>query len=431
MISIMKLRFNLAVWTVAVIVLGFCTRPACAQIPDDVKEIFERLVEELDDDLAEKFRAALKKRSSTVEFTPSQFRRFRSSPANPFDGLDEVDAKDGAGNIALKFELPSLRQRTLSLRERQHPQQLKEFRSVVGSAAASTVGIFEGEKQVALGIVMDAEGLILTKASEVENREQLFCRLPNGRRVTAVLAQSDTRNDVALLTVDTKLSGSLTPVQWSFNQPLLGAFVIVPDFHSEAIAVGTLSTNVRSTMSGEQAFLGVQPQTTPQGVMVSEIRPGTASYEAGLRNGDIILSLDGQSMRDVSDFVYLIRTKQPGDKVEIEYLRGNEKRLSTAKLAGRRLSGERAARFKMMSRLGAIPSRRADGFPVVFQHDAPLFPEQCGGPIVDLDGAVIGMNIARNGRAASYAIPSNHLQTLIENFKQISIAQRISENIQN
>jgi S1-C subfamily serine protease len=105
--------------------------------------------------------------------------------------------------------------------------------------------------------------------------------------------------------------------------------------------------------------------------------------------------------------------------------------LSTAKLAGRRLSGERAARFKMMSRLGAIPSRRADGFPVVFQHDAPLFPEQCGGPIVDLDGAVIGMNIARNGRAASYAIPSNHLQTLIENFKQISIAQRISENIQN
>jgi serine protease Do len=299
------------------------------------------------------------------------------------------------------------------------------------SAAASTVGIFEQDKQIALGIIVDAEGLIITKASEVENRESLSCRLPGGQNAEIQLVRTDHRNDVALMAVNTNVTGQLTPVQWSDSQPLLGAFVAIPSFNGDSISIGTYSSNVRSTMFGEQAFLGVQPQTAGRGVVVSDIKPGSASYEAGLRDGDVIQRMDGKVIQDVSDLVYMIRTKQPGDNVEIEYLRGNETRKCTAKLSGRRLSGERAARFKMMSRLGAIPSRRADGFPVVFQHDAPLFPEQCGGPIVDLDGNVIGMNIARHGRAASYAIPSNHIQTLIENLGRASVAQRISDNAQN
>ena len=78
----------------------------------------------------------------------------------------------------------------------------------------------------------------------------------------------------------------------------------------------------------------------------------------------------------------------------------------------------------MMNRLGAVPSRRDDNFPTVFQHDTPLFPEQCGGPITDLDGNVLGVNIARKGRAASYAIPASHLQTLIDELLRKNVAAR-------
>jgi serine protease Do len=85
-------------------------------------------------------------------------------------------------------------------------------------------------------------------------------------------------------------------------------------------------------------------------------------------------------------------------------------------LARNELTGMRAARFKMMSRLGAVPSDRDSNFPVVFQHDSPLFPEQCGGPICDLQGNVLGINIARESRAASYAIPANHVRTILERF---------------
>jgi len=61
---------------------------------------------------------------------------------------------------------------------------------------------------------------------------------------------------------------------------------------------------------------------------------------------------------------------------------------------------------------GQLSTRRA-GFPIVLQHDTVLAPDQCGGPIVDLDGNVVGINIARAGRVNSYAVPAEVVQKLI------------------
>ena len=41
------------------------------------------------------------------------------------------------------------------------------------------------------------------------------------------------------------------------------------------------------------------------------------------------------------------------------------------------------------------------------QHDTVLQPWLCGGPLVDLDGKAIGLNIARAGRVATYALPAS------------------------
>jgi serine protease Do len=121
-------------------------------------------------------------------------------------------------------------------------------------------------------------------------------------------------------------------------------------------------------------------------------------------------------MTDASSLVKAIRDRAPGDQIEIEYNRNGKLQSTTATLAAREYSGEQAARFKMMNRLGAVPSQRYDNFPSVFQHDSPLFPEDCGGPITNLDGDIVGVNIARLGRAASYAIPSSTIQSLISKY---------------
>ena len=63
--------------------------------------------------------------------------------------------------------------------------------------------------------------------------------------------------------------------------------------------------------------------------------------------------------------------------------------------------------------LGTKLSRRRFGFPSVFQHDSILRPVDCGGPLVDLDGKVIGFNIARAGRTESYAVPSTIVVPLL------------------
>jgi S1-C subfamily serine protease len=52
-------------------------------------------------------------------------------------------------------------------------------------------------------------------------------------------------------------------------------------------------------------------------------------------------------------------------------------------------------------------SSRSTGFQNVLQHDSVIAPHQCGGPIVDVYGNAVGLNIARAGRVCSYAIPAN------------------------
>jgi serine protease Do len=57
-------------------------------------------------------------------------------------------------------------------------------------------------------------------------------------------------------------------------------------------------------------------------------------------------------------------------------------------------------------------SPRRSGFPRVMQHDILGSKSVVGGPLLDLDGLCIGMNIARANRAESFAIPVEDLHEL-------------------
>ena len=70
-----------------------------------------------------------------------------------------------------------------------------------------------------------------------------------------------------------------------------------------------------------------------------------------------------------------------------------------------------------MNQMGTSISGRRDGFPAVIQHDSPLSANTCGGPLVTLDGKVIGINIARSGRVETFALPSDVVQSYLEDLK--------------
>jgi serine protease Do len=46
-----------------------------------------------------------------------------------------------------------------------------------------------------------------------------------------------------------------------------------------------------------------------------------------------------------------------------------------------------------------------------------LRPWLCGGPLVNLDGKAIGLNIARAGRVTTYALPARLVKRILDNLK--------------
>src|SRR5947208_14303977 len=71
-----------------------------------------------------------------------------------------------------------------------------------------------------------------------------------------------------------------------------------------------------------------------------------------------------------------------------------------------------------MDRLDGELRERAEGFDLAIQHNTVMQPWQCGGPLVNLEGKAIGLNIARAGRTASYALSSELVQQSIANLKK-------------
>ena len=79
-----------------------------------------------------------------------------------------------------------------------------------------------------------------------------------------------------------------------------------------------------------------------EGALVQTVSNGSPADKAGLQAGsssgrgaDVIVSIDGKSVAGADDVVQAVSEKEPGDTVEIEYYRGNDKRTVTVKLGER------------------------------------------------------------------------------------------------
>ena len=59
-------------------------------------------------------------------------------------------------------------------------------------------------------------------------------------------------------------------------------------------------------------------------------------------------------------------------------------------------------------------SEKTSGYPDAIQHDIPLPPQLCGGPLFDLKGRCIGINVSRAGRTKTYAIPADEIQAMLK-----------------
>lgn len=280
-------------------------------------------------------------------------------------------------------------------------QSLQEFSAV----------IYDGRKEAGYGIVVSEDGCILAKWSELKPIKDLKVRLGDKVYEQVKLVNGDANWDVCLLKLET--TGLKTVVFAENSQLEQGTWVIANGATSRSERrpmIGIISAASREIPAEGGAVLGVEIIEEKNAIVAGNVPEVSGAYKAGIRHKDQILMLNDRPMKKREDLVDFMKDRKVGEKIEVTYKRDGKINKVTVELQGRADTfGKEMTRNDQMS--GDVSMRRS-GFPRVLQHDIQGTSKTVGGPLVDLDGKCVGMNIARANRAESFAIPVEELREI-------------------
>ena len=289
------------------------------------------------------------------------------------------------------------------------------FDEVVLDARASVVQlVVDGEERV-LGTIIDKDGYVLSKASELSG-EKIRAVLSTGRGMDAELIGIDRKNDLAMLKIEAE---RLTPAKLAFDKPGLGRMVACVGLSRSPEAVGIISAKPRA-IKPAQLVLGVVLRAHPDGLWIDSVSEGRGADKAGIKTGDVLTHIGSKRVIAVDQVIGQLQSRAEGDEVQVRILRSGEAKRVTVGLS--EYGPDPRSRSERMNRMGSQLSERRRGFELVLQHDAEVKPEHCGGPLVNLKGEVVGLNIARAGRIASYALPSSLIRQKLSVLKSGKLA---------
>ncbi len=303
------------------------------------------------------------------------------------------------------------------------PEIIQVFAPSSASVSSSTTRIFHKQKQIAVGMIVDAEGLIITKASEL--RSPLECQLANGRKYAARVIGIDQDTDLAMLKVDS--SDPLMPAHLVPNEPPpIGRWLASVALDPDPIALGIVSVATRQ-VKASQGRMGIQLEspTSGTGARINKITSGSPAEKADMFINDVIVKMNETEILVPADVFAFMADKEPGDQITIVVTRGGKEITFLLTLADES-SMDAQGPENPQERMGISDlSKRRQNFPLAFQHDSPVSAAQCGSPLVDLDGNIVGINIARAGRVSTLALPMTAILPAIERLKSGELAPEI------
>ena len=287
------------------------------------------------------------------------------------------------------------------------PKQFQELESRLDDACIEIESDFgESDDAVILGTLIKGTKFVVSKSSMVGTDPT--AKLGDSELKLKVVAR-DSQNDLVLLKAPKKHSSGIEISKHVDKIPSPGRFLITPDSDGAGL-VSIVSTQAfKSEKQQSRGFLGVVPADYKdnQGAVLNEVTDDGAAKRAGLKVGDVVTKLNETTIKTHMDMRRFLGTVDPKASVVATIARGDEELEKTILLGAFPSSSNHAA--DKMDKSG-----RRDGFSRVIPHDADLKPSQCGGPIFDLNGKFVGLNIARNSRVRSYAIPYEVVQSLLE-----------------
>ncbi|HEY0175854.1 MAG TPA: trypsin-like peptidase domain-containing protein, partial [Pedobacter sp.] len=240
----------------------------------------------------------------------------------------------------------------------------------------------------------------------------------DGNQIRATVIARDKENDLVLLGTVAKIRGGITlpelkPDTLSFNQ--LGKFLVSPqsdDTYKTGI-IGSREFSLPKITAA--AYMGTEIGFKQGWVVVTGVRPNSPAAGNQIEPGDQILSVNGITIDNPEDYKKALQQYWPDDKIIIKVLRADTARSRDITLLKEVVLGiPPQVHYNHPAELfEGGKSIRRDGFNKVFSHDTKLHPDQCGGPVLDLDGRFYGINTARFSRTGSIAIPVAVIQNFI------------------
>jgi serine protease Do/serine protease DegQ len=127
------------------------------------------------------------------------------------------------------------------------------------------------------------------------------------------------------------LSPSRGNIGIGFAVPInLAATVMHSLIETGSVSRGYLGVASQTLSADHAEALGLARNT--KGVMITDVYPGTPAEQAGLRRGDVILSINEKAVTSLRDLRVLIAQTAPGSKVKLKVSRDGKDRLVEAAL---------------------------------------------------------------------------------------------------
>lgn len=319
-----------------------------------------------------------------------------------------------------------------------HPNQFtkrdadfaKSLHAITDEVIKSVVRLEGSDDSYILGTLVSTNGMIVSKYSAAQKMNR--CIFSDGQSWPFRIVNFDKKKDLCLIRVN---RNGLTPIKFrsdlnrqnqvgTFRRPLNTVSLIPPSSGSLALSVGHLKEVAAFGMvtMGLHDFQIAQPEcpdcidmgitVSPypsltrvngivypnrRGIKVLRVYPRSTGESLGLLVGDLINSINGVKLAERKVFDQETKKVRAGDVMTMTIFRDGYPRELTYKVPN--------ARKTLYDRWGGGPySDRRFGFGPVIVHDSVLDPQDCGGPLVDVQGHVLGLNIARSMRVASFAI---------------------------
>ena len=265
---------------------------------------------------------------------------------------------------------------------------------------------------VAMGTVLDASH-VATKLSLLQGWSECRVSLPSGESIRSRLVRSQQQHDLAILKLNRPTSFKATErepdsvvrglvISLTSNGNAQVGFV-GRSTCDEPSAEGRLGIQLSVAATGKQVNSSGDGTEIKSNLVVDSVSVNSTGSIAGIIPGDRIIKVNGVAPSTLDQMQQILQTSQPGDWLHFSVQRG-ERQLDLSAPFGFDPATLFVRSEFLDGRSGPLSERRT-GFIGVIQHDTPVHPVNCGNPMLDSSGRLVGIHIARRARESTLALP--------------------------